>query len=131
MGQVTAIKKVMQDRRFKNRELQIMRLIQHPNVCDLEYFYYSPGERRDEVFLNLVLEYVPETIYRANRHYSKAKQTMPLLSIKVPFFAPQANHENSFTCINSSDLFSTFTRWESATATLSLKICSWIPALVS
>jgi len=30
-----------------------------------------------------VLEYVPETVYRASRHYSKLKQPMPALQIKL------------------------------------------------
>ncbi|KAI9354373.1 CMGC/GSK protein kinase [Zopfochytrium polystomum] len=82
-GEHVAIKKVLQDKRFKNRELQIMRLVSHPNVCDLRAFFYSNGEKKDEVFLNLVLEFVPETIYRASRHYTKTKQTMPMLSVKL------------------------------------------------
>ncbi|KAI8614248.1 CMGC/GSK protein kinase [Chytriomyces sp. MP71] len=82
-GQYGAIKKVLQDKRFKNRELQIMRLVSHPNVVALKAFFYSNGDKKDEVFLNLVLEFVPETIYRASRHYSKIKQTMPILSIKL------------------------------------------------
>ena len=39
--------------------------------------------QKDEVYLNLVLEYVPETVYRVARHYSKNKQTIPILYIKV------------------------------------------------
>jgi glycogen synthase kinase 3 beta len=39
--------------------------------------------QKDEVFLNLVLEFVPETVYRASRHYAKLKQTMPMLLIKL------------------------------------------------
>jgi glycogen synthase kinase 3 beta len=35
------------------------------------------------VYLNLVLEYVPETVYRASRHYAKLKQPMPMLQIKL------------------------------------------------
>ncbi|KAI0648209.1 Pkinase-domain-containing protein [Trametes meyenii] len=83
-----AIKKVLQDKRFKNRELQIMRLVSHPNVVDLKAFFYSNGDKpsnpkKDEVYLNLVLEYVPETVYRASRHYVKLKQPMPMLQIKL------------------------------------------------
>lgn len=78
-----AIKKVLQDKRFKNRELQIMRLVSHPNVVDLKAFFYSNGDKKDEVYLNLVLEYVPETVYRASRHYAKLKQPMPMLQIKL------------------------------------------------
>ncbi|XP_041372510.1 glycogen synthase kinase-3 beta-like isoform X2 [Gigantopelta aegis] len=78
-----AIKKVLQDKRFKNRELQIMRKLEHQNIVKLKYFFYSAGEKKDEVFLNLVLEYVPETVYRVARHYSKSKQTIPMLYIKL------------------------------------------------
>jgi glycogen synthase kinase 3 beta len=78
-----AIKKVLQDKKFKNRELQIMRLVSHPNVVDLRAFFYTNGEKKDEVYLNLVLEYVPETVYRASRHYVKLKQSMPTLQIKL------------------------------------------------
>ncbi|EIW70237.1 hypothetical protein TREMEDRAFT_29426 [Tremella mesenterica DSM 1558] len=81
--QEIAIKRVLQDKRFKNRELQIMRLVSHPNVVELKAFFYSNGDKKDEVFLNLVLEFVPETVYRASRVYSKLKQTMPMLQIKL------------------------------------------------
>src|SRR5687768_6500721 len=55
-GETVAIKKVLQDKRFKNRELQIMRKIQHPNVVQLKSCFYSNGDRgADELFLNLVL----------------------------------------------------------------------------
>ncbi|TPX35751.1 hypothetical protein SmJEL517_g01932 [Synchytrium microbalum] len=84
-GDLTAIKKVLQDKRFKNRELQIMRLVSHPNIVSLKAFFYSngSGEKKDEVFLNLMLEFVPETIYRASRHYAKMKQAMPMICIKL------------------------------------------------
>ena len=29
----------------KNRELQIMRIVRHPNIVELKAFYYSNGER--------------------------------------------------------------------------------------
>ncbi|XP_064616614.1 glycogen synthase kinase-3 beta-like isoform X2 [Liolophura sinensis] len=82
-GEHVAIKKVLQDKRFKNRELQIMRKLEHQNIVKLKYFFYSAGEKKDEVYLNLVLEYVPETVYRVARHYSKSKQTIPILYIKL------------------------------------------------
>ena len=40
-----AIKKVLQDKRFKNRELQIMRLVSHPNVVDLKAYFYNTGDK--------------------------------------------------------------------------------------
>ncbi|XP_016949451.1 protein kinase shaggy isoform X5 [Drosophila biarmipes] len=82
-GELVAIKKVLQDRRFKNRELQIMRKLEHCNIVKLLYFFYSSGEKRDEVFLNLVLEYIPETVYKVARQYAKTKQTIPINFIRL------------------------------------------------
>lgn len=39
--------------------------------------------QKDEVYLNLVLEYVPETVYRASRYFNKLKTTMPMLEVKL------------------------------------------------
>uniref|UniRef100_A0A6F9DEP0 [tau protein] kinase n=1 Tax=Phallusia mammillata TaxID=59560 RepID=A0A6F9DEP0_9ASCI len=82
-NEVVAIKKVLQDKRFKNRELQIMRKLDHCNIVKLRYFFYSSGDKKDEIYLNLVLDYVPETVYRVARHYTKSKQTIPILYVKL------------------------------------------------
>ncbi|GFU52559.1 glycogen synthase kinase-3 beta [Nephila pilipes] len=82
-GELIAIKKVLQDKRFKNRELQIMRRLDHCNIVKLKNFFFSSGDKKDEIYLNLVLEYIPETVYRVARQYSKAKQTIPISFIKL------------------------------------------------
>jgi len=41
---------------------------------------------QDEVYLNLVLEFVPETVYRIGKHYAKAGQRMPTLFVKLYVF---------------------------------------------
>ena len=71
--ETVAIKRVLQDKRFKNRELQIMRLLDHPNVVQLKHSFFSTADR-DDVYLNLVLEYVPDTVYRIIKHYAKRNQ---------------------------------------------------------
>ncbi|KAJ1965521.1 glycogen synthase kinase 3 [Dipsacomyces acuminosporus] len=81
-GEQVAIKKVLQDKRFKNRELAVMRSVFHRNVVGLRYFFYSQGDK-DDIYLNLVLEFVPETIYRVTRQYAKAKQFVPMLYVKL------------------------------------------------
>ncbi|KAF5951769.1 hypothetical protein HYC85_009713 [Camellia sinensis] len=81
-GETMAIKKVLQDRRYKNRELQLMRLMDHPNVVSLKHCFFSTTSK-DELFLNLVMEYVPETMYRVLKHYSNANQRMPLIYVKL------------------------------------------------
>jgi glycogen synthase kinase 3 beta len=85
-GEIVAIKKVLQDKRFKNRELQIMRQLvkdPHSNIVALKHCFYSQGEKPDELYLNLVLEYVPETVYSISRQHSKAKIALPLLYVKL------------------------------------------------
>ncbi|CAN6484903.1 unnamed protein product [Victoria cruziana] len=81
-GQLFAIKKVLQDRRYKNRELQIMKLLDHPNVVKLRHCFFSTNEK-DELYLNLVLEYVSETVYRVSRHYSRMNQRMPIIYVQL------------------------------------------------
>lgn len=80
---MVAIKKVLQDKRFKNRELQIMRRLEHCNIVKLLYFFYTSGEKKDEIYLNLVLEFIPETVYKVARQYSKSKVTIPVAFIKL------------------------------------------------
>jgi len=85
-GEVVAIKKVLQDKRFKNRELQIMRQLvkdPHSNIVALKHCFYSQGEKPDELYLNLVLEYVPETVYSISRQHQKSKIALPLIFVKL------------------------------------------------
>lgn len=82
-GETVAIKKVLQDRRFKNRELQIMGSLDHPCVVSLKHCFYSKGDKSDDVYLNLVMEYIPETIHRTLRNHTKAKKLVPMMYTKV------------------------------------------------
>lgn len=60
-----------------------MRRLDHCNIVSLLYFFYTSGEKKDEIYLNLVLEYIPETVYKVARQYSKQKQTIPVTFIKL------------------------------------------------
>mmetsp|Transcript_77225 Transcript_77225/g.116171 ORF Transcript_77225/g.116171 Transcript_77225/m.116171 type:complete len:385 (+) Transcript_77225:500-1654(+) len=85
-GEVVAIKKVLQDKRFKNRELQIMRQLvkdPHPSIVALKHCFYSQGEKPDELYLNLVLEFVPETVYSISRRHHKHNIPLPLMFVKL------------------------------------------------
>jgi len=55
-----------------------LRCMSHTHVI-----VFGEQQKKDEVYLNLVLEYVPETVYRASRHYAKLKQTMPMPYIRL------------------------------------------------
>lgn len=80
-NEVVAIKKVLQDKRFKNRELEIMKLLQHPNIIDLKYYFYEKDDQ-NEVYLNLILDFMPQSLYQRLRHFVHQRNSMPRLEIK-------------------------------------------------
>jgi len=81
-GEVVAIKKVLQDRRFKNRELQIMRNMNHTNVVALKHSFYAKGDK-NEVYLNLVMEYVPLTVHHHLKSFFKVKKSIPVFLVRL------------------------------------------------
>lgn len=82
-GETVAIKKVFQDRRYKNRELQIMKELNHQNVIALRHAFYTTGDKPDELYLNLVMEFIPETVYRVIKYYNRMRQPVPILLVKL------------------------------------------------
>ena len=60
-----------------------MRMLNNRNVVQMKHCFYSNGDKPDEVYLNLVLEYVPDTVYRFCKQFTKNKEYMPLIYVKV------------------------------------------------
>jgi serine/threonine protein kinase len=75
--------------------MQMMRLLDHPNVVSLKHCFFSTTEK-DELYLNLVLEYVPETVHRVIRHYNKMNQRMPLIYVKLHTYQVTINFSARF-----------------------------------
>jgi serine/threonine protein kinase len=82
-GEVVAIKKVLQDKRYKNRELEIIKDLNHYNVVKLKTAFFTTGEKSEEMYLNAVMEFIPETLSRIIRQYAKSKSPMPLILVKL------------------------------------------------
>lgn len=82
-GETVAIKKVFQDKRYKNRELQILKELSHPNVIKLHHHFFTQGDKPDDVYLNCVMDFVPETLSRLIRQYNKQKVKIPLILLKI------------------------------------------------
>jgi glycogen synthase kinase 3 beta len=85
-GARVAVKKVLQDPGMMNREHSIMRALHHPCVVELLYCFYSYGEKekKDDLYLNLVMEYVPDTFYSVTKRYHKElKRPVPLTLVKL------------------------------------------------
>lgn len=95
---VIAIKRVLQDKRFKNRELQIMKTLDNEHIVKLFYYNYDTsssaaattndnGEstestNNNNLYLNLIMEYLPTTLYKRNQHFTLQKTHMPLIEVQ-------------------------------------------------
>jgi len=82
-GEIVAVKKVFQDKRYKNREFQILKALDHQNVIKMKYAFLSSGETDDDVYLNVVMDYMPESLYDLSQSYAKRKQLFPNMLLKL------------------------------------------------
>lgn len=78
-----AIKKVLQDPRYKNRELEIMQLMSHPNVVSLKDHFKTAGRKANEVYINLVMDHMPLSLHQFNLSFRKERKYTPLLYVKL------------------------------------------------
>ncbi|KAI4838963.1 glycogen synthase kinase 3 [Plasmodium brasilianum] len=80
-----AIKKVLQDPQYKNRELLIMKNLNHINIIYLKDYYYTECIKKNEksVFLNVVMEYIPQTVHKYMKYYARNNQSLPLILVKL------------------------------------------------
>ena len=63
-NEVMAIKQTPQDPRYKNREGDILKLLSfdnHQGIIEIFDIFYS--ERKQDLYLNVVMEYFPETLH--------------------------------------------------------------------
>lgn len=89
-GTTVAIKRVLQDPRYKNREFDIMRALHHPNVVELTDFYFvqrenDPVKEKNGLFLCIVMDYVPFTLHKMVKHLSSqdAYKCVPPIIVKL------------------------------------------------
>ena len=75
---VVAIKKVLLDPRYHNRELQMMRVVEHECIVRLRHFFEKQGRKKDETYLHLVMDYLPETLRSvALQHHKRRTRFAP------------------------------------------------------
>jgi glycogen synthase kinase 3 beta len=49
----------------------------------MRQYFYTNGEKPDDLYLNCVMDYIPDTLSRVIRQYYKSKTTMPMLLVKL------------------------------------------------
>ena len=81
-NKIIAIKRVFQDKRYKNRELQIMKELNHPNCIKLLNYFYTKNKKNDE-YLNCVMNYLPETLSHIIRNHHKQHIQMEMILVKL------------------------------------------------
>nr|ABD72512.1 glycogen synthase kinase 3 [Schmidtea mediterranea] len=95
---VGAIKKVHQDPRYKNRELNIIQRIKsHPNIVDFKYYFYSminnensnssnqmsKKQSSGDIYLHLVMECFPESLSDLIVRYHHNGMILSMLHVKI------------------------------------------------
>ena len=83
-NQIISIKRVYQDRRYQNRELEILKQLNHHNAVRLIDFFYTKGDKgEDDVFLNCVMDYISNTLSRELRINYKNKTQFDAFLVKI------------------------------------------------
>ena len=82
-GERVALKKICEDTRYKSRELETLQTIHHPNCITLLHHFVSESQSTKMLYLNLVTEYVPDTLSCVERQYLSIGQTIPTLLVKL------------------------------------------------
>lgn len=75
---IYAIKKVFQDPKYTNREFKIVIDLDHPNCIKVHrYFFSQKDDNKKDIYLNLVMDFIPDTLYKILRFYCKKNIEFP------------------------------------------------------
>jgi glycogen synthase kinase 3 beta len=87
-GELVAIKKVFQDPHYKNRELDIIRMLHHRNCVSLRHAFKSRGQSPNDVYLNIVMDYLPKTLhdFAISSPYRDDRMDLLVLFVKLFMF---------------------------------------------
>jgi glycogen synthase kinase 3 beta len=85
-GSIVAIKKVLQDPKYHNRELDILKLLNHKNCITLKGSFKAAGKKPGEVYLNLVMDFSPSTLHQYASEFRRSRQYPPIFYVKLYSF---------------------------------------------
>lgn len=82
--ELVAVKRVYQDKKYKNRELEILKGLNHPNVLRIrDSFFTYEG---DKEYLNVVMDFFPSNLFE---HIQKYRGKGEISRLKLKVFAYQ------------------------------------------
>jgi glycogen synthase kinase 3 beta len=82
-GSLVAIKKVKIDPRYKNRELETLREVNSRYVVRLLNYFRTASKSTKDVYLNFVMEILPESLHQFTVNYRNDRKYPPLLYVKL------------------------------------------------
>lgn len=83
-GLAVAIKRVFQDPKYKNRELDILKELNHENCVRMIKYFFNNGKAKDEVYLNIVMDFVKENLSRLIRYFKVTVRLSYLYLLYIP-----------------------------------------------
>lgn len=81
-----AIKRVPAQTEYKSRELEILRVVNHPNIVSLKFFFDKRSPVDGKVYQNLVMECLPSNLQNEIKYYRQSKYTIPYPHMKAYTF---------------------------------------------
>jgi len=84
-----AVKIILEDKRYKDREILIMQKLNHPNIIKLYSSYNTISyqlNNNDKIYHNIIMEYMPLTLSKILLYNLKNKLHLPLIIIKLLSF---------------------------------------------
>ncbi|CCE83793.1 Piso0_004381 [Millerozyma farinosa CBS 7064] len=81
-----AIKRVPAQTEYKSRELELLRVVNHPNIVSLRFFFDKRSSADGQVYQNLVMECLPSNLQNEIKYYRQSKYTIPYPHMKTYIF---------------------------------------------
>jgi len=83
-----AIKRVPAQTEYKSRELDILRVVNHPNIVSLRFFFDKASTNPQDrvIYQNLVMECLPSNLQTEIKYYRQSKYTIPYPHMKAYTF---------------------------------------------
>jgi len=78
---IFAIKETFQDAHYKNREAQIVRDLDHPNVVKVHHVFFSQKSRG--TYLHLVMDHVPSNLFDVIQKHKRSDTKIPTNTIRL------------------------------------------------
>jgi serine/threonine protein kinase len=79
-GDVVGVKKLKQVKKYKSRELAILKEMSHTNVIRMQHAFFTKGDNPEDSILNIVMDYIPMSVHRVLAQFRLLDQPVhPLL----------------------------------------------------